>query len=103
MRAFIASLALILATAATGAPAAAQDQPAPGRRRPPAERRVRRAVPPRAALMRHLRRLDTNRDRQISRDEFKGPAARFDRLDSNHDGALNREDLKALRKKRPGA
>src|SRR5262245_25095591 len=81
MRPLLAGLALVAITVLTAAPASAQDGSAPGRRPPAAGQRgpgpaVQRPAVPRQAL-RPLRRFDTNRDRQISREEFNGPAQRF--------------------------
>ena len=39
-----------------------------------------------------LRQLDTNKDGVISRSEWRGDAAKFDRLDTNHDGVLSQTD-----------
>jgi Ca2+-binding EF-hand superfamily protein len=45
-----------------------------------------------------LRRLDTDGDAKISRDEAKGPVAeRFERLDVNKDGFVDRTELEAAR------
>ena len=43
------------------------------------------------------RAMDQNNDRQIARDEWKGPAEAFDRLDANHDGSITREEFQAGR------
>lgn len=43
-----------------------------------------------------LARDDANHDGKISRDEFKGPPALFDRLDRNHDGFITREEHEGL-------
>lgn len=40
-----------------------------------------------------LKRYDTNHDGKISRQEFHGPTAWFDRLDRNHDGVLTEADF----------
>ena len=103
MRSFIVAIALVGITAvALPVAASAQAGPGPGRRppavgqrvRPPAPQGPRVGVPGRPARMvlRHLRRLDANQDRQVSRDEFVGPAERFNRLDRNNDEVINRED-----------
>jgi len=42
-----------------------------------------------------IRRMDTNNDGKISRDEWRGKAEAFDKLDSNNDGFLTREELGA--------
>lgn len=47
-----------------------------------------------------FRRLDTNRDHQISRDEWKRQPKAFDRIDLNHDGVLSAEELKNRRRRR---
>ena len=39
-----------------------------------------------------MQRDDTDHDGRLSRAEFKGPAALFDRLDTNHDGFLTKEE-----------
>ena len=44
--------------------------------------------------MQRLRAMDKNGDGRISRDEFTGRPAAFDRLDANHDGYLDRADRK---------
>ena len=36
--------------------------------------------------------MDKNKDKKISRDEFKGPAQMFDRLDENKDGFIDEEE-----------
>jgi hypothetical protein len=41
--------------------------------------------------------MDANHDRQVTRQEWTGPAARFDVLDRNHDGLIDRADLRAAR------
>ena len=45
--------------------------------------------------------MDTNNDKQISRDEWKGDAKRFDRLDVNSDGVITKEELRSIRRNRP--
>lgn len=44
--------------------------------------------------------MDANKDGKVSREEFKGRPAMFDRLDADHDGAIDKSDLKVLRDKR---
>ena len=103
MRSFIAGVVLVgIVAVALPDTASAQARPGPGRRppavgqrvSPPAPQDPRAGVPGRPArlVLRRLRRLDANHDRQISRDEFKGPAERFGRLDRNSDGVINRQD-----------
>jgi len=48
-----------------------------------------------------LNQMDTNNDRQISRDEWKGDAKRFNRLDINSDGVITKEEISARRRNRP--
>ncbi|MGE0128695.1 MAG: EF-hand domain-containing protein [Blastocatellales bacterium] len=50
---------------------------------------------------RHLKQMDTNNDRQISRDEWKGGDEAFSQLDANNDGVISREELKARRHEGP--
>ena len=46
-----------------------------------------------------VRALDTDGDRQVSREEFvKGGLARFDRIDANHDGVLTSGERRAARR-----
>lgn len=42
-----------------------------------------------------IRKQDRNGDGRLSRDEWRGPADRFDKLDKNHDGVLTRAELQA--------
>ena len=51
-----------------------------------------RQMTARASLER-LKRLDANDDGKITRDEYQGPAALFDRLDTDGDGTLTTEEL----------
>ncbi len=39
-----------------------------------------------------LKKMDTNNDGQISRDEWKGKPQVFDRVDRNNDGSIGREE-----------
>jgi acetyl esterase/lipase len=73
---------------ATAAPAA----PGPARGGQPAGKAAEGAgggIPPWAVL---LQRDDADRDGRLSRAEFKGPAALFNRLDRNGDGFLTEEE-----------
>ena len=46
-----------------------------------------------------IRALDTDGDREVSREEFvKGGLARFDRIDANHDGVLTNAERRAGRR-----
>ena len=101
MRPFIAGLALAAITVLAAVPAAAQNPPPQGRRPPAVGERRGPADPQRAgtprrpgnrAVLNRLRRFDTNHDRQISREEFGAPVARFDQLDRNKDGVISRAD-----------
>lgn len=49
---------------------------------------------PRTELRRRLERADRDGDGSISRAEFPGPAAMFDRLDLDRDGLIKPEDLR---------
>jgi hypothetical protein len=50
-------------------------------------------------LKQHLKQMDANNDRQISRDEWKGDAEIFNRLDANNDGVITREEIRTRRHK----
>jgi len=56
-----------------------------------------------ARLGGRLKQMDTNNDKQISRDEWKGDPKRFDRLDVNGDGVITKEELRAIRRNRPNS
>ena len=62
--------------------------PAEGNRRGPAWESV-------------LARDDKNHDGKISREEFSGPAALFDRLDANHDGFITKDEHEAFLQRTP--
>ena len=49
-----------------------------------------------------FKKLDTNHDGAISRDEWKGRPKAFDRLDTDHNGSLSPKELEqaAARKKK---
>jgi Ca2+-binding EF-hand superfamily protein len=55
-------------------------------------REIEQAVPNQAALESQVRTYDRNGDGIITRDEYPGDAATFDRLDRNHDGVLSDAD-----------
>jgi hypothetical protein len=58
--------------------------------------------PPAFNVAAGLARLDTDRDSQISREEFRtGASANFDRLDTNKDGALSQAEIAAGRVRKP--
>jgi len=42
-----------------------------------------------------LKKLDTNGDGKVSRDEWTGPPQAFDKLDANADGAITKEEIPA--------
>ncbi len=48
-----------------------------------------------------LQRGDENRDGRLSREEFRGPPALFDRLDRNRDGVVTREEHEGAFPSRP--
>ncbi|WP_165073623.1 EF-hand domain-containing protein [Paludisphaera rhizosphaerae] len=43
--------------------------------------------------------MDLDKDGKLTRDEFKGRPAMFDRLDTDHNGVIDKSDLKTLRAK----
>ncbi|HVU49353.1 MAG TPA: EF-hand domain-containing protein [Polyangia bacterium] len=48
------------------------------------------------SISEQLKRMDTNGDRSLSRDEYvSGSLKLFDEMDTNHDGLLSREELAA--------
>ncbi|MEP6667687.1 MAG: alpha/beta hydrolase fold domain-containing protein [Chthoniobacter sp.] len=57
----------------------------------PAPAAARRGPPWEAILARD----DKNQDGKVSREEFSGPPALFDRLDANHDGFITRDEHEA--------
>lgn len=67
----------------------AQDGPS----RPQAGPPNRAGKPPMALFERIVEREDGNRDGKVTREEFRGPPAMFDRLDTNGDGVLTRDDF----------
>jgi Ca2+-binding EF-hand superfamily protein len=94
MRRFIVAGALSVLAVFVGTPAAASA--APGQPRPGIQAAQRRAaVRQRAARMvrQRWRRLDSDRSGTISRPEWRGRPAAFDRLDRNRDGVLTRREL----------
>lgn len=52
-----------------------------------------------AQFLQRFQAMDANKDGKVTREEFKGRPALFDRLDADHDGVIDRADLKALREK----
>ena len=52
-----------------------------------------------ARLKAKFAQLDTNKDGQIARAEWKGKAKAFDRMDTNHDGNISFAEYKAAREK----
>ncbi|MBO0725225.1 MAG: EF-hand domain-containing protein [Blastocatellia bacterium] len=49
-----------------------------------------------------MKRMDTNNDGVISRDEWKGKPEGFDKIDKNGDGSLTREELEAAARRQAG-
>ncbi|WP_337177001.1 hypothetical protein [Paludisphaera sp.] len=54
-------------------------------------------------LVEKFRANDADKDGRLSRQEFQGRPAVFDRLDMDRDGYLDRDDLKAIRAERKAA
>ena len=53
------------------------------------------AAEPAAAGPSWFRRMDRNRDGDVSRREFRGPRAQFDRLDRDKDGLIDPAEAEA--------
>lgn len=51
---------------------------------------------PRKAFGPRLRAMDKDGDGKITREEYQGPPALFDRLDANHDGVLRPEEIRPV-------
>ncbi|CBJ49756.1 EF-hand domain-containing protein [Ralstonia solanacearum] len=95
---FLATSALFLAM--SGMSARAQDANAPAAGAP---------APSAAAPVRHhgdgFKKLDTNGDGTVSRDEAKGHRwleEHFDEIDANHDGQISKDELAAWHKTHAG-
>ncbi|MDG3003041.1 EF-hand domain-containing protein [Paludisphaera mucosa] len=54
-------------------------------------------------LAERFKTQDADKDGRLSRDEFQGKPAAFERLDADHNGYLDKADLKALRGRRKSA
>lgn len=82
------------ATSSTSSPSpATTTAPAPNPAESPAQARgPRPGGRPRPTWPQLIERHDANRDGQIARDEFKGPAPLFARLDRNGDGFISQEE-----------
>jgi len=81
-----------------GKPAAASPKPEPVK--PEAAKPEATAGEKGGQYLQRLEAMDANKDGKISREEFKGRPAAFDRLDADHDGSIDKADLKLLRDKR---
>lgn len=44
-----------------------------------------------------MRRLDSDGDGRVTREEFRGPPKRFGQIDANKDGVISREEIEAFR------
>ncbi|MEO7191420.1 MAG: hypothetical protein ABI051_10225 [Vicinamibacterales bacterium] len=102
MRSVIVSIGLVATLAVAGSPTSAlaadtaqRPRAAAAQRRPPA------APDSKGAKVQQLRQMDANHDGQISRQEWTGPAKRFDQLDRNHDGVISKQELRPARAGRP--
>lgn len=51
-------------------------------------------------IQRQVRRMDTNGDRAISREEWRGKADLFDRIDADKDGKLTPVEIRQFRARR---
>jgi Ca2+-binding EF-hand superfamily protein len=51
-------------------------------------------------FLQRFQAMDANKDGKVTREEFKGRPALFDRLDADHNGVIDKDDLKTLREKR---
>ncbi len=47
----------------------------------------------------HLRQMDSNQDKQITRSEWSGDPEAFSRLDKNSDGIITKEEIRGRRRK----
>ncbi|PYP84257.1 MAG: hypothetical protein DMF61_20385 [Blastocatellia bacterium AA13] len=83
---YLLSFSLLLLLAGTAEQAVAQETGPPPQTDNPGGRRGGQFQMPNFAEM------DKNKDKKISRDEFKGPAQMFDRLDENKDGFIDEEE-----------
>ena len=49
-----------------------------------------------------LNRFDSNKDGQVSKEEFTGPAERFPMLDQDGDGVITRKEMESMPRRGPG-
>lgn len=47
----------------------------------------------------HLKQMDSNQDKQITRSEWSGDPEAFSRLDKNSDGIITKEEIRGRRRK----
>ena len=86
------------ASDATAKPADADAKPSPDAEKPRASTTPAGVPGERAkALLERFNTSDADKDGRLSREEFGGKSAAFDRLDADQDGYLDKADLKALR------
>jgi hypothetical protein len=95
MKRFVIAAALSAFALLAGLPTSAAADPLQREGDAVRARQGRTAVRPRAARVarQRWRRMDRDHDGVISREEWRGRPAVFDRLDRNRDGALTRSEL----------
>jgi Ca2+-binding EF-hand superfamily protein len=93
---FSFALAVVLTATAFG-----QDPKKPNSPSKPSDSSPRPAMTAEKIVDDILRRMDTNKDGKISREEAKGMIAEnFDRIDTNKDGFLDRQELLVVARRR---
>ena len=85
---------LALTLLALALPAFAQDPQLPAREQ---ERLARHGGKHKGGK---LKKMDTNQDGAVERNEWQGKPKKFEKLDLNHDGVITKEEIKARHDKR---